>query len=310
MAMQQEALEAPLADESVVEEPGLARKPLSRPALVWQRLRRMPRFWVGFGIFVALVLMAFVAPLFYPFSVTDRDPYNMNMGPTTLHWFGTNAIGQDIYAQTLSGLQKSLIIGMIAGPAATLIAAFIGAAAGYIGGWTDRTLSWMIHLLLVIPSFYIFVLLSPLVKGLSWLALTIFLAAFSWMIMAQVVRNQTRSLRNRDFVRAARYMGMSSGGILRRHIIPNIASLLIIDATLGVVAAIMAETSLSYFGFGVQKPEISLGNLLADGASAAVTRPWLFVFPAGVLIILLFAISLVGDALRDAIDPTSGNNRD
>ncbi len=310
MAMQQEALEAPLADESVVEEPGLARKPLSRPALVWQRLRRMPRFWVGFGIFVALVLMAFVAPLFYPFSVTDRDPYNMNMGPTTLHWFGTNAIGQDIYAQTLSGLQKSLIIGMIAGPAATLIAAFIGAAAGYIGGWTDRTLSWMIHLLLVIPSFYIFVLLSPLVKGLSWLALTIFLAAFSWMIMAQVVRNQTRSLRNRDFVRAARYMGMSSGGILRRHIIPNIASLLIIDATLGVVAAIMAETSLSYFGFGVQKPEISLGNLLADGASAAVTRPWLFVFPAGVLIILLFAISLVGDALRDAIDPTSGDNRD
>ena len=310
MAMQQEALEAPLADESVVEEPGLARKPLSRPALVWQRLRRMPRFWVGFGIFIALVLMAFVAPLFYPFSVTDRDPYNMNMGPTTLHWFGTNAIGQDIYAQTLSGLQKSLIIGMIAGPAATLIAAFIGAAAGYIGGWTDRTLSWMIHLLLVIPSFYIFVLLSPLVKGLSWLALTIFLAAFSWMIMAQVVRNQTRSLRNRDFVRAARYMGMSSGGILRRHIIPNIASLLIIDATLGVVAAIMAETSLSYFGFGVQKPEISLGNLLADGASAAVTRPWLFVFPAGVLIILLFAISLVGDALRDAIDPTSGNNRD
>lgn len=310
MAMQQEALEAPLTDENVVEEPGLARKPLSRPALVWQRLRRMPRFWVGFGIFVALVLMAFVAPLFYPYSVTDRDPYNMNMGPTMLHWFGTNAIGQDIYAQTLSGLQKSLIIGMIAGPAATLIAAFIGAAAGYIGGWTDRTLSWMIHLLLVIPSFYIFVLLSPLVKGLSWLALTIFLAAFSWMIMAQVVRNQTRSLRNRDFVRAARYMGMSSGGILRRHIIPNIASLLIIDATLGVVAAIMAETSLSYFGFGVQKPEISLGNLLADGASAAVTRPWLFVFPAGVLIILLFAISLVGDALRDAIDPTSGNNRD
>ncbi|WP_225216322.1 ABC transporter permease [Microbacterium pullorum] len=310
MAMQQEALEAPLTGESVAEEPGLARKPLSRPALVWQRLRRMPRFWVGFGIFVALVLMAFVAPLVYPFGPTDRDPYNMNMGPTTLHWFGTNAIGQDIYAQTLSGLQKSLIIGMIAGPAATLIAAFIGAAAGYIGGWTDRTLSWMIHLLLVIPSFYIFVLLSPLVKGLSWLALTIFLAAFSWMIMAQVVRNQTRSLRNRDFVRAARYMGMSSGGILRRHIIPNIASLLIIDATLGVVAAIMAETSLSYFGFGVQKPEISLGNLLADGASAAVTRPWLFVFPAGVLIILLFAISLVGDALRDAIDPTSGNNRD
>ena len=106
-----------------------------------------------------------------------------------------------------------------------------------------------------------------------------------------------------------RYMGMGTGAILRRHIIPNIASLLIIDATLGVVSAIMAETSLSYFGFGVQKPDVSLGTLLADGTAAALTRPWLFVFPAMVLILLLFAISLIGDALRDAIDPTSGVNR-
>ena len=181
--------------------------------------------------------------------------------------------------------------------------------AGYLGGRADSVIGWFIHLLLVIPSFFILVLLSPLTRGLSWLALTLFLAIFSWMIMAQVVRNQTRSLRNRDFVRAARYMGMPTRKILGRHILPNIASLLIIDATLGVVATIMAETSLSYFGFGVQKPDVSLGTLLADGTAAALTRPWLFVFPAAVLIILLFAISLIGDALRDAIDPTSGVNR-
>lgn len=308
MTMQEEAIEATLDPENEIAAPA-ARRPLSRNRLVWLRLKTMPRFWVGAGVFVLLVLLAFVGPLLSPYSITERDPLNMNMGPTLLHWFGTNAIGQDIYVQTLAGLQKSLVIGLIAGPAATLIAAVVGSAAGYLGGWPDKIIGWFVHLLLVIPSFFILVLLSPLYRGLSWVALTVFLAVFSWMIMAQVVRSQTRSLRNRDFVRAARYMGMPTGQILRRHIIPNIASLLIIDATLGVVAAIMSETSLSYFGFGVQKPDVSLGTLLADGTAAALTRPWLFVFPAMVLIILLFAISLIGDALRDAIDPTSGVNR-
>lgn len=306
MTMQQEALEAPLEPRDPVTR---ARKPLSRSRLVWARLRGMPRFWVGASVFALIVLWAIVGPLAYPWGVTDRDALNMGMGPTLRHWFGTNAIGQDIYAQTMSGLQKSLIIGLIAGVGATLIAALVGSLAGYLGGRADSVIGWFIHLLLVIPSFFILVLLSPLTRGLSWLALTFFLAIFSWMIMAQVVRNQTRSLRNRDFVRAARYMGMPTRKILGRHILPNIASLLIIDATLGIVASIMAETSLSYFGFGVQKPDVSLGTLLADGTAAALTRPWLFVFPAAVLIVLLFAISLIGDALRDAIDPTSGVNR-
>jgi peptide/nickel transport system permease protein len=137
----------------------------------------------------------------------------------------------------------------------------------------------------------------------------IFLAVTGWMIMAQVIRNQTRSLREREFVKGARYMGFGTWSVVRRHIIPNVASLLIIDATLGIAAMILAETSLSFFGFGVQPPDVSLGTLLADGQSAATTRPWLFLFPAGTLIFLLLAISLVGDALRDAIDPTSGVNR-
>ena len=303
--MQEEVLEAPL---DAVDPVTRARRPLSRNRLVWQRLKAKPRFWFGIVVFVLIVLWAFLGPLAWPYSITDRDVFNRGLGPTLMHWFGTNAIGQDIYAQTMAGLQKSLIIGLIAGPAATLLAAIVGSTAGYLGGWSDKVLGWITHLFLVIPSFYILVLLSPFVKAFSWQMLIVILALFGWMIMAQVVRNQTRSLRNRDFVRAARFMGMPTFTILRRHIIPNVASLLIIDATLGVVAAIMSETTLSYFGFGVQKPDVSLGTLLADGTSAAVTRPWLFVFPAIVLMLLLFAISLVGDALRDAIDPTSGVN--
>jgi len=307
VVMQEQALETSLEADAGVTG---TRRPLSRNGLVWLRLRRMPRFWIGVVVVAAIILWAFVGPLIYPYGIADRDALNMGMGPTMLHWFGTNSIGQDIYAQTLSGLQKSLVIGLVAGPAATVIAAIVGSTAGYLGGWIDRVIQWFILLLLVIPAFFLFILLSPLIKGLSWVVLMLYIALFSWMVMAQVVRSQTRSLRDRDFVRAARYMGMPTGTILRRHIVPNMASILIIDATLGVVSAIMSETALSYFGFGIQKPDVSLGTLLADGTAAAVTRPWLFVFPALVLIALLFAISLVGDALRDAIDPTSGNNRD
>lgn len=285
-------------------------KPLSRGRLIWRQLAHTPRFWFGFIAICIIGLWALLGPVFYPFDALQRDPLNMGMGPTQLHWFGTNGIGQDVYAQTLVGLQKSLVIGLIAGPLGTLIAAIAGSVAGYMGGTVDKVIVWCINLLLVLPSFILLVILSPLFQGLSWVFLTIFLAAFSWMVMAQVIRSQTRSLRNQDFVKAARFMGVPMPTILRRHIIPNVASLLIIDATLGVVAAIMAETSLSYFGFGVRAPDVSLGTLLAEGTSAAVTRPWLFVFPAGVLVATLFAVSLIGDALRDAVDPTSGVNRD
>lgn len=301
-------LGAPPEPESTSDTP--SPKPLSRSLLIWRRLLRTPRFWVGAGAILFIFLWAIFGPLLYAYNATERDPLNMGMGPTQLHWFGTNNIGQDLYAQTLVGLQKSLVIGLIAGPLGTLIAAVVGSLAGYLGGVVDRVLVWCINLLLVLPSFILLVILSPLFKGLSWVFLTIFLAAFSWMIMAQVIRSQTRSLRNRDFVKAARYMGVPMPKILGRHIIPNVASLLIVDATLGVVGMIMAETSLSYFGFGVRAPDVSLGTLLAEGTNAAVTRPWLFVFPAGVLVFTLFAVSLVGDALRDAVDPTSGVNRD
>jgi len=285
-------------------------KPLSRGRLIWRRLTQTSRFWAGAIAIAVILLWAILGPLLYPYDATGRDPLNMGLGPTQLHWFGTNNIGQDLYAQTLVGLQKSIVIGLIAGPLGTLIAAVVGSVAGYLGGVVDRVLVWCINLLLVLPSFILLVILSPLFKGLSWVFLTIFIAGFSWMIMAQVVRSQTRSLRDRDFVKAARYMGVPMPTILGRHIIPNIASLLIIDATLGVVASILAETGLSYFGFGIRAPDVSLGTLLAEGTSAAVTRPWLFVFPAGVLILTLFAVSLIGDALRDAVDPTSGVNRD
>jgi len=281
-----------------------------RRASLWRKIFRSKRAQVGGAALLLIILWAFVGPYLYHWDSVESDGLAFGSAPSGSHWFGTNDIGQDVYAQTLVGLQKSLLIGLIAGPGATLIAGIVGAVAGYFGGFWDRVIVWVIDLLLVIPSFYALVLLSPVFKNLTWVALIVGLAIFSWMIMARVIRGQTMSLRERDYVKAARFMGVPSFTIIRRHILPNVASLLIIDATLGVGAAILAESTLSFFGFGIQVPDVSLGTLLAAGSSSAVTRPWLFILPAVTLIATVLSTSLLGDALRDAIDPTSGANRD
>lgn len=284
------------------------RKSLSRAGLIWQRLRRMTRFWIGASVIVVMVLWAFAGPLFSHWNIFDEDANYFNYPPTIIHWFGTDQLGHDLYVETMVGLQKSLIIGFVAGPLSTLLAAVIGSLAGYIGGRTDAVISWIINLFLVLPSFFILVLLFPFTHG-SWVVMMFFLAITDWMIMAQVIRSQTRSLKDREFVKAARYMGFNAWTVVTRHIIPNVASLLIIDAALGVGAMVLAEATLSYVGFGVQAPDVSLGTLLSNAENAATTRTWLFIYPASLLVVLLLAVSLVGDALRDAVDPTSGVNR-
>ena len=288
----------------------LGPRATSRAATILRRVFAAKRARVGGILLIIIALWAFVGPLLYPWGYLDQDVRAFGDPPSLDHWFGTNNIGQDIYAQTLVGLQKSLIIGFIVGPSAAIIAGVVGAVAGYLGGVWDRVIVWVIDLLLVLPSFYILVLLSPVFRSLSWLALVLFLALFGWMVLARVIRGQTMSLREREYVKAARFMGVRGSTIVRRHILPNVASLLIIDATLGIGAAILAESTLSFFGFGVQPPDVSLGTILALGSTSAVTRPWLFVFPAAILVVTVLASSLLGDALRDAIDPTSGATSD
>lgn len=284
-------------------------KPVSRNALIWRRLKKKPQFWVGSSILGLIVLFALFGNVPNIYGPTDQDIYALSAPPSAQHWFGTDSIGQDLYARLITGLRKSLLIGLIAGPSATLIAAFVGSLAGYMGGKVEGVINWIISLLLVLPSFYILMIVSPMMRKTGWIVIVVFIAAFGWMIMAQIVKNQTKSLREREFVKAAKFMGVGTGTILRRHIIPNVASLLIIDAALGVNSAILSETALSFFSLGVQPPDTSLGALLSDGQPAAVTRPWLFIFPAIFLVTLLTAINLIGDALRDAIDPTSEVNR-
>jgi peptide/nickel transport system permease protein len=264
---------------------------------------------MGLAVLVLLFLLAFVGPYFSKYSYTDRDFNAFLQAPSAEHWFGTTQTGADVYALTLRGMQKSLIIGLLVAVVSTGIAAIVGSFAGYMGGWVERVLMWVVDLLLVLPSFLIVAILSPTFRGKTWLVFVVLLAAFLWMVTARIVRGMTISLREREYVLAARYMGVPARTIIFRHILPNISSLLIIDATINVSAAIISETGLSYFGFGVQPPDVSLGTIIAEGTNSAVTYPWLFAFAGGLLVVIVLAVNLVGDGLRDALDPSSGTSR-
>ena len=282
----------------------------SRRTLVLRRFLRNKTAVVSLVLLAALFIGCYALPPLLPYNYTDLDYNALQQPPSVDHWFGTNALGQDLLAQTLRGMQKSMLIGVCVAFISTIIAATVGAIAGYFGGWRDQMLMRLVDLLLVVPSFILIAIVTPRTKQSgSVLVLIVLLAGFSWMISSRIVRGMTMSLREREFVQAARYMGVPSWRIIVRHILPNVASILIIDTALNVGVAILAETGLSFLGFGVQPPDVSLGTLIADGTKSATTFPWVFLFPAGVLVLIVLCANLTGDGLRDALDPGSGRLR-
>lgn len=276
----------------------------SRRTLVLRRFVRNKPAVASVVVLVALFVGCYALPPLLPYDYTELDYLALQQAPSFDHWFGTNALGQDLLAQTLRGMQKSLLIGVCVAFISTLIAATVGSIAGYFGGWRDRSLMWLVDLMLVVPSFILIAIVTPRTQRsgtILWLILL--LSVFSWMISSRIVRGLTMSLREREFVSAARYMGVSNWRIIVRHVLPNVASILIIDTALNVGVAILAETGLSFLGFGVQPPDVSLGTLIADGTASATTFPWVFLFPAGVLVLIVVCANLTGDGLRDALDP-------
>ncbi|MEU5862847.1 ABC transporter permease [Nonomuraea sp. NPDC047529] len=295
-----------LSEEELAEEltGDLGRAP-SRLRVVAGRFFRSPQGLAGFAVLALMFLLAFVGPLFSRWSYTDKDFTAFLQPPSAQHWFGTLQTGADVYAVTLRGMQKSLIVGLLAALVSTAVAAVVGAFSGYFPGWTDRALSWVTDLLLVLPAFLILAIMSPLFGAGQWVLFVIMLALFLWMVTSKIVRGMTISLKEREYIQAARFMGVPPVRIIFRHVIPNLSSLLIVDATLNVSAAILTETSLSYFGFGIQPPDVSFGTLIADGSRTAVYAPWTFWFVAGLLVVTVLAVNLIGDALRDAFDPAA-----
>jgi peptide/nickel transport system permease protein len=278
----------------------------SRRTLVFRRFLRNKGAVISLALLVTLFIGCYALPPVLPYSYTDLDFYALQQPPSVDHWFGTNALGQDLLAQTLRGMQKSMLIGVCVAFISTIVAATVGSIAGYFGGWRDRTLMWLVDLLLVVPSFYLVAIVtSHSRQSATVIWLIVLLSFFGWMISSRIVRGMTMSLREREFVSAARYMGVSDTRVIVRHILPNVASFLIIDTALNVGAAIMAETGLSFLGLGVKPPDVSLGTLIEDSTTSVTTFPWVFLFPAGVLVLIVLCANITGDGLRDALDPGS-----
>ncbi|WP_435853804.1 ABC transporter permease [Streptomyces misionensis] len=290
------------APEAAAAPPRRAHLGLGR--LYLRRFLRNRLAVVGVVIFLLLVLFAACGSRFTSHAYTDADFTALTQPPSGLHWFGTNQGGNDIYACAVHGLQRSLVIAVSVSVLTIVLAAIIGSGAAYFGGRVERTTLAVIHFLLIVPSFLILALVSHRLAG-DWRVLIVVLTVFGWMSTARVIWSVSTSLRERDYVRAAEFMGVGPLRIILRHIIPNLGSLLIVNLTLGVVATVLSETALSFLGFGVQTPDVSLGTMLADGAGTITSAPWLFAFPAGLVVLLTVSMTLIGDGLRDALDPTS-----
>lgn len=279
-------------------------RPLGRGRLYLRRFLRNRLAVVGVVIFTLLVLFSVFGGLFTSYAYSDADFAALTQPPSGTHWFGTNQGGNDIYASTVHGLQRSLVIAVSVSVLTVVIAAVIGSSAAYFGGRVEKVTLAVIHFLLIVPSFLILALVSHRLAG-DWRVLILVLTVFGWMSTARVIWSVSTSLRERDYVTAAEFMGVRPLRIIVRHIIPNLGSLLIVNLTLGVVATVLSETALSFLGFGVQTPDVSLGTMLADGAGTVTSAPWLFAFPAGLVVLLTVSMTFVGDGLRDALDPTS-----
>lgn len=281
------------------------RKPMSKWTLYSRRFMRNKPAVAGIIIFVLLVLFAIIGPVIGRYDHVELDFLNLGTPPSADHWFGTTASGNDTFAQVALGTQRSLMIAITVSVGVTVLSAIIGTAAAYFGGWTEKITLTVIHFMMVIPSFLILSLMSNRAGG-NWLVISLIMVfVVGWFFPARVVWTTALSLREREYVHAARYMGVSGMRIVLRHLLPNIGSLLVINFTLGIVSAVMAETGLSFIGFGVKIPDVSLGSLIGSGANTITSAPWLFYFPAAALTLLTVSMALVSDGLRDALDPTS-----
>lgn len=295
-------VQPPVGPDTTAER--ITARHLSKWTLYTRRFMRNRPAVAGVIVFAVLVLFSVVGPLLSPWGQSEMDFLNLSTGPSSTHWFGTNASGNDTYVQTAVGLQRSLMIALTVSIGTTAISALVGTAAAYFGGWVERISLLVIHFMMVVPTFLLLSILSNDAGG-DWRVISLVMIFVSWFFPARIIWTMTLSLREREYVQAARYMGVHGMRTVVRHLIPNIGSLLVINFTLGIVAAVTTETGLSFIGFGVKIPDVSLGSLIGEGSTTITSSPWLFYFPALVLTLLTVSMALVADGLRDALDPTS-----
>jgi oligopeptide transport system permease protein len=270
----------------------------------WHRLLKNRAAVVSGIIMAVMLVLVVVGPMLLPWAADFTDWDNTASPPSleTRHWFGTDAVGRDILVRTLEGGRISLLVGFVATLVSLVIGVTYGAFAGYYGGLTDRVMMRIVDIVYALP-FMFFVILLMVVFGRHIVLIFVAIGAVNWLDMARIVRGQTLSLKNTEFVEAARACGVGHNTIIRHHIIPNLLGVVIVYVTLTIPQVILVESFLSFLGLGVQEPMSSWGALVNDGAQDMESAPWTLVFPAAFLTVTLYCFNYIGDGMRDALDP-------
>jgi oligopeptide transport system permease protein len=277
-----------------------------------RRLFRNRAALAGMAILGIIAVLALFAPLLSPFAY-DEVNYDIiacapNWWPLEAacrapgHIFGTDAVGRDLFVRVLFGARVSLAVGLVATLVSLLIGVLYGAVAGYIGGRVDGLMMRIVDVLYSLP-FIFFVIILMVMFDRNFFLLFVAIGAVEWLTMARIVRGQTLSIKQKEFIEAARAGGVSSAGIIARHIIPNVVGPVMVYVTLTVPGVILTESFLSFLGLGIQEPLTSWGVLISDGADQMETAPWMLLFPAVFMAVTLFCFNFIGDGLRDALDP-------
>lgn len=277
---------------------------LSQLQMVWRRFRRHRAAMVSLVVLGLITAFAFLGPLVWAWDHTVSRDILGNQSPSWQHPFGTTNQGNDVFAQTMRGTQQSLKVALTVAVVSTVIGSVWGAVAGYYRGRVDAIMMRVVDVFLIVPLIVAVAAINGNVRGgTTWYAVALIMCLFSWATIARVVRGVVLSLREQEFIEAARAVGARASRIIFRHLLPNAAGPIIVAATLLVAVAVLTEAALSFIGFGIQPPDISLGKMVEGSRTAAFTRPWLF-YPPGLLIVLIcLTINFIGDGLRDALDP-------
>ncbi|MFA0441689.1 peptide ABC transporter permease [Vibrio sp. 10N.286.49.C2] len=273
---------------------------------LWQdariRFMRNKAAMVSLFILTLMTLAVIFLPMFAQHAFDDTDWYAMHAAPSADHWFGTDSLGRDLYTRTLIGGRISLMVGILGAFVAVLIGTLYGATSGFIGGRVDRIMMRILEILYAVPFMFLVIVLVTFF-GRNIVLIFVAIGAIAWLDMARIVRGQTLSLRNKEFIEAAYVSGVSNWKIITRHIVPNVLGIVAVYSTLLIPSMILTESFLSFLGLGVQEPMTSWGALLQEGSQTMEVAIWQLIYPAIFMVVTLFCFNYVGDGLRDALDP-------
>ncbi|MGH7458379.1 MAG: oligopeptide ABC transporter permease [Longimicrobiaceae bacterium] len=276
----------------------------SQWAIAARRFRKNRIALLGLGFMLLLYVVALITPLISPYDPNAQGDIvaTRYLEPSLAHWMGTDKFGRDIFSRVLYGARISLTIGFVAMGIGVLLGTALGAVAGYFGKWVDSVAMRFTDMILSIPRLVLVIVVIALFEPSIWLVVTV-LGLTGWMAVARIVRAEVLSLREREFVQAAKALGMTDARIILRHVLPNVLAPVIVYTTLGIGNTILIEAALSFLGLGVQPPTASWGNMISDGRDALITAWWIATFPGLAIVFTVTAFNLLGDGLRDALDP-------